>query len=153
MSTEFSHSRIGQLQDSPVVMMIGRQNNKAGAVLLALLYNVAEMLISDESVESILDKILDSYVSLDLVKQMKMILFWLSMASDSESEGTNSFNDRYVVGSLFTGGHDAYLKDKVIDSEMGHDHTAGPEGSLCWVPGCDAKVMSDDQGRECVPCQ
>ncbi|TXG58562.1 hypothetical protein EZV62_016391 [Acer yangbiense] len=106
------------------------------------------------------------------------------MASDSESEGTSnchasadllgipenkhlkilldttipdSFKDRYVVGSLFTGGHDfktrAYLKDKVIDSEMGHNHIAGPEGSLCWVPGCDAKVMSDDQGRDCVPCQ
>ncbi|KAK1562284.1 hypothetical protein Q3G72_009388 [Acer saccharum] len=111
-------------------------------------------------------------------------VFWLSMASDSESEGTSnyhasadlpgipenkhlkilldttipdSFKDRYVVGSLFTGGHDfktrAYLKDKVIDSEMGHNHIAGPEGSLCWVPGCDEKVMSHDQGRECVPCQ
>ncbi|KAL5809378.1 hypothetical protein ACOSQ3_030069 [Xanthoceras sorbifolium] len=70
---------------------------------------------------------------------------------------SDSFKDQYVAGSLFTGGHNfktrAFLKDKVIDSELGRDHrTAGPEGPFCWVPGCDAKVMNDKQGRQRVPC-
>lgn len=69
----------------------------------------------------------------------------------------NSFKNQYMAGSLFTGGHNyktrAFLKDIVMGSEVRCESINIPGGSLCWVPGCDAKVMRDDKGVEFVACQ
>ncbi|KAL2525261.1 Cellulose synthase-like protein D3 [Abeliophyllum distichum] len=58
--------------------------------------------------------------------------------------------EQYVSSSLFTGGYNsvtrAHLMDKVIESETSHPQMAGAKGSLCSVPGCDGKVMSDERG-------
>lgn len=65
--------------------------------------------------------------------------------------------EQYVSSSLFTGGFNAvtraHLMDKVIDSEINHPQMAGAKGSSCSVPGCDAKVMSDERGADILPCE
>lgn len=65
--------------------------------------------------------------------------------------------EQYVSNSLFTGGFNsvtrAHLMDKVIDSETSHPQMAGAKGSSCSVPGCDAKVMSDERGLDILPCE
>ncbi|KAD4584250.1 hypothetical protein E3N88_21851 [Mikania micrantha] len=65
--------------------------------------------------------------------------------------------EQYVSSSLFTGGFNAvtraHLMDKVIDSEITHPQMAGAKGSSCSVPGCDAKVMSDERGVDILPCE
>ncbi|KAF5185188.1 Cellulose synthase-like protein d3, partial [Thalictrum thalictroides] len=57
--------------------------------------------------------------------------------------------EQYVSSSLFTGGFNsvtrAHLMDKVIESETSHPQMAGAKGSSCSIPGCDAKVMSDER--------
>ncbi|KAJ9185605.1 hypothetical protein P3X46_005217 [Hevea brasiliensis] len=65
--------------------------------------------------------------------------------------------EQYVSNSLFTGGFNsvtrAHLMDKVIDSETSHPQMAGAKGSSCSIPGCDAKVMSDERGVDILPCE
>lgn len=65
--------------------------------------------------------------------------------------------EQYVSNSLFTGGFNsvtrAHLMDKVIESEATHPQMAGIKGSSCQVPGCDAKVMSDERGNDILPCE
>jgi hypothetical protein len=65
--------------------------------------------------------------------------------------------EQYVSNSLFTGGFNsvtrAHLMDKVIESEASHPQMAGAKGSSCAVPGCDAKVMSDERGQDILPCE
>ncbi|KAK1366351.1 cellulose synthase-like protein D3 [Heracleum sosnowskyi] len=65
--------------------------------------------------------------------------------------------EQYVSSSLFTGGFNsvtrAHLMDKVIESESNHPQMAGSKGSSCAVPGCDAKVMSDERGVDILPCE
>ncbi|XP_065853031.1 cellulose synthase-like protein D3 [Euphorbia lathyris] len=65
--------------------------------------------------------------------------------------------EQYVSSSLFTGGFNsvtrAHLMDKVIDSETNHPQMAGAKGSSCSIPGCDAKVMSDERGVDILPCE
>jgi hypothetical protein len=65
--------------------------------------------------------------------------------------------EQYVSNSLFTGGFNsvtrAHLMDKVIESETSHPQMAGAKGSSCAVPGCDAKVMSDQRGEDILPCE
>lgn len=65
--------------------------------------------------------------------------------------------EQYVSSSLFTGGFNsvtrAHLMDKVIESESNHPQMAGSKGSSCGVPGCDAKVMSDERGVDILPCE
>ncbi|KAJ8771363.1 hypothetical protein K2173_026540 [Erythroxylum novogranatense] len=65
--------------------------------------------------------------------------------------------EQYVSNSLFTGGFNsvtrAHLMDKVIDSETSHPQMAGARGSSCAIPGCDAKVMSDERGIDILPCE
>ncbi|PWA57877.1 cellulose synthase [Artemisia annua] len=65
--------------------------------------------------------------------------------------------EQYVSSSLFTGGFNAvtraHLMDKVIESEISHPQMAGAKGSSCQVPGCDAKVMSDERGDDILPCE
>lgn len=65
--------------------------------------------------------------------------------------------EQYVSNSLFTGGFNsvtrAHLMDKVIESEANHPQMAGAKGSSCAIPGCDAKVMSDERGIDIVPCE
>ncbi|WCJ27792.1 cellulose-synthase like D2 [Euphorbia peplus] len=65
--------------------------------------------------------------------------------------------EQYVSSSLFTGGFNsvtrAHLMDKVIDSETNHPQMAGAKGSSCSIPGCDAKVMSDERGDDILPCE
>ncbi|KAK8590103.1 hypothetical protein V6N13_088891 [Hibiscus sabdariffa] len=65
--------------------------------------------------------------------------------------------EQYVSNSLFTGGFNsvtrAHLMDKVIESEANHPQMAGAKGSSCAVPGCDAKVMSDERGADILPCE
>uniref|UniRef100_A0A7N0TY07 Cellulose synthase-like protein D3 n=1 Tax=Kalanchoe fedtschenkoi TaxID=63787 RepID=A0A7N0TY07_KALFE len=65
--------------------------------------------------------------------------------------------EQYVSSSLFTGGFNsvtrAHLMDKVIDSETNHPQMAGTKGSSCAIPGCDAKVMSDERGADILPCE
>ncbi|XP_059669765.1 cellulose synthase-like protein D3 isoform X1 [Cornus florida] len=65
--------------------------------------------------------------------------------------------EQYVSSSLFTGGFNsvtrAHLMDKVIESEANHPQMAGAKGSLCQVPGCDGKVMSDERGVDILPCE
>lgn len=64
---------------------------------------------------------------------------------------------QYVSSSLFTGGYNsvtrAHLMDKVIESETSHPQMAGAKGSLCSIPGCDGKVMSDERGEDILPCE
>ncbi|KAF5175908.1 Cellulose synthase-like protein d2 [Thalictrum thalictroides] len=43
--------------------------------------------------------------------------------------------------------------DKVIESEISHPQMAGAKGSSCSIPGCDAKVMSDERGNDILPCE
>ncbi|PPD74645.1 hypothetical protein GOBAR_DD28428 [Gossypium barbadense] len=65
--------------------------------------------------------------------------------------------EQYVSNSLFTGGFNsvtrAHLMDKVIESEANHPQMAGAKGSSCAVPGCDAKIMSDERGADILPCE
>lgn len=65
--------------------------------------------------------------------------------------------EQYVSNSLFTGGFNsvtrAHLMDKVIESEANHPQMAGAKGSSCAIPGCDAKVMSDERGVDILPCE
>ena len=65
--------------------------------------------------------------------------------------------EQYVSNSLFTGGFNsmtrAHLMDKVIESEAIHPQMAGTKGSSCAIPGCDAKVMSDERGNDILPCE
>lgn len=65
--------------------------------------------------------------------------------------------EQYVSSSLFTGGFNtvtrAHLMDKVMDSEANHPQMAGAKGSSCSIPGCDAKVMSDERGVDILPCE
>jgi cellulose synthase/poly-beta-1,6-N-acetylglucosamine synthase-like glycosyltransferase len=65
--------------------------------------------------------------------------------------------EQYVSNSLFTGGFNsvtrAHLMDKVIESEANHPQMAGAKGSSCAIPGCDAKVMSDERGDDILPCE
>ncbi|KAL4378629.1 hypothetical protein GQ457_02G028100 [Hibiscus cannabinus] len=65
--------------------------------------------------------------------------------------------EQYVSNSLFTGGFNsvtrAHLMDKVTESEANHPQMAGAKGSSCAVPGCDAKVMSDERGADILPCE
>lgn len=65
--------------------------------------------------------------------------------------------EQYVSSSLFTGGFNsvtrAHLMDKVIESEANHPQMAGAKGSSCAIPGCDAKVMSDERGVDILPCE
>ncbi|KAH0470672.1 hypothetical protein IEQ34_000395 [Dendrobium chrysotoxum] len=65
--------------------------------------------------------------------------------------------EQYVSNSLFTGGFNsvtrAQLMNKVIDSESSHPQMAGAKGSSCAVPGCGAKVMSDERGNDILPCE
>lgn len=65
--------------------------------------------------------------------------------------------EQYVANSLFTGGFNsvtrAHLMDKVIESETSHPQMAGAKGSVCGIPGCDDKVMSDERGEDILPCE
>ncbi|KAG0448858.1 hypothetical protein HPP92_027621 [Vanilla planifolia] len=65
--------------------------------------------------------------------------------------------EQYVSNSLFTGGFNsvtrAQLMDKVIDSQANHPQMVGAKGSTCVVPGCNAKVMSDERGKDILPCE
>ncbi|XWS42879.1 hypothetical protein CRYUN_Cryun16bG0052000 [Craigia yunnanensis] len=65
--------------------------------------------------------------------------------------------EQYTSNSLFTGGFNsvtrAHLMDKVIESEANHPQMAGAKGSSCAIPGCDAKVMSDERGADILPCK
>lgn len=65
--------------------------------------------------------------------------------------------EQYVSSSLFTGGHNtatrAHLMDKVIESETSHPQMPGANGSSCSVPGCDAKLMTDERGNDILPCE
>ncbi|KAF6148592.1 hypothetical protein GIB67_042551 [Kingdonia uniflora] len=65
--------------------------------------------------------------------------------------------EQYVSNSLFTGGFNsvtrAHLMDKVMESESTHPQMAGSKGSSCAIPGCDAKVMSDERGVDILPCE
>ena len=65
--------------------------------------------------------------------------------------------EQYVSNSLFTGGFNsvtrAHLMDKVTESEASHPQMAGAKGSSCAIPGCDAKVMSDERGLDILPCE
>ncbi|KAL7003808.1 Cellulose synthase-like protein D2 [Sarracenia purpurea var. burkii] len=65
--------------------------------------------------------------------------------------------EQYVSSSLFTGGFNsvtrAHLMDKVIESGTNHPQMAGAKGSSCAIPGCDAKVMSDERGVDILPCE
>lgn len=65
--------------------------------------------------------------------------------------------EQYVSNSMFTGGFNsatrAHLMDKVIETETSHPQMAGAKGSSCAIPGCDAKVMSDERGQDLLPCE
>ncbi|KAJ7953397.1 Cellulose synthase [Quillaja saponaria] len=65
--------------------------------------------------------------------------------------------DQYASSSLFTGGYNcvtrAHLKEKVIESDSSHPQMTGAKGSSCAVPGCDAKVMTDERGLDILPCE
>ncbi|KAJ7943880.1 Cellulose synthase [Quillaja saponaria] len=65
--------------------------------------------------------------------------------------------DQYASSSFFTGGTNcvthAHLKDQVIESDSNHPQTTGAKGSSCAVPGCDAKVMTDERGLDILPCE
>ncbi|XP_010492624.1 PREDICTED: cellulose synthase-like protein D2 [Camelina sativa] len=65
--------------------------------------------------------------------------------------------EQYVSNSMFTGGFNsatrAHVMDKVIETETSHPQMAGVKGSSCAIPGCDAKVMSDERGQDLLPCE
>ncbi|KAL3817904.1 hypothetical protein ACJIZ3_003809 [Penstemon smallii] len=65
--------------------------------------------------------------------------------------------EQYVSSSLFTGGFNsvtrAHLMDKVIESETNHPQMAGAKGSSCAIQGCDGNVMSDERGKDLLPCE
>ncbi|WOH11557.1 hypothetical protein DCAR_0831046 [Daucus carota subsp. sativus] len=70
---------------------------------------------------------------------------------------TQRVEEQYVTSSIFTGGFNsvtrAHLMDKVIESETNHPQMAGTKGSMCAIPGCDGKVMSDERGEDILPCE
>ena len=65
--------------------------------------------------------------------------------------------EHYTANSIFTGGHNsvtrAHLMDKVAESEASHPQMAGSKGSTCAIPGCDAKIMTDERGEDILPCE
>lgn len=74
-----------------------------------------------------------------------------------EASMSQKVEEQYVSNSLFTGGFNsvtrAHLMDKVTESEATHPQMAGAKGSSCAIPGCDAKVMSDERGADILPCE
>lgn len=74
-----------------------------------------------------------------------------------ETSMSQKVEEQYVSNSLFTGGFNsvtrAHLMDKVTESEATHPQMAGAKGSSCAIPGCDAKVMSDERGADILPCE
>ncbi|KAL6176069.1 hypothetical protein ACLB2K_052705 [Fragaria x ananassa] len=80
------------------------------------------------------------------------------MSASMEYSTSQRVEDQFVSSSLFTGGYNcvtqAQLKDKVIESQTSHHpQMTGAKGSFCAVPGCDAKVVTDERGLDIVPCE
>ncbi|XP_050379253.1 cellulose synthase-like protein D3 [Argentina anserina] len=80
------------------------------------------------------------------------------MSASMEYSTSQRVEDQFVSSSLFTGGYNcvtqAQLKEKVIESETSHHpQMTGAKGSFCSVPGCDAKVVTDERGLDIVPCE
>ncbi|KAI4311546.1 hypothetical protein MLD38_036432 [Melastoma candidum] len=80
----------------------------------------------------------------------------IALSSPSKAQHVEA---QYASGSLFTGGYSLatrnQLKDKVIESEIGHRHPQMPGlkgSSSCSVPGCEGKVLTDERGDEIIPC-
>ncbi|KAM5573562.1 cellulose synthase-like protein D3 [Rosa sericea] len=80
------------------------------------------------------------------------------MSASMEYSTSQRVEDQFVSSSLFTGGYNcvtqAQLKDKVIESQTSyHPQMTGAKGSFCAVPGCDAKVVTDERGLDILPCE
>lgn len=80
------------------------------------------------------------------------------MSASMEYSTSQRVEDQFVSSSLFTGGYNcvtqAQLKEKVIESQTSHHpQMTGAKGSFCAVPGCDAKVVTDERGLDIVPCE
>ncbi|CAB4309550.1 unnamed protein product [Prunus armeniaca] len=79
------------------------------------------------------------------------------MGMSMEWSTSQRVEDQYASSSLFTGGYNcitrAHLKEKVIESVTSHPQMTGAKGSNCSVPGCDAKVVTDERGVDIVPCE
>ncbi|KAK9928057.1 hypothetical protein M0R45_025211 [Rubus argutus] len=80
------------------------------------------------------------------------------MSVSMEYSTSQRVEDQFVSSSLFTGGYNcvtqAQLKEKVIESQTSHHpQMTGAKGSFCAVPGCDAKVVTDERGLDIVPCE
>ncbi|XP_062030288.1 cellulose synthase-like protein D3 [Rosa rugosa] len=80
------------------------------------------------------------------------------MSASMEYSTSQRVEDQFVSSSLFTGGYNcvtqAQLKEKVIESQTSyHPQMTGAKGSFCAVPGCDAKVVTDERGLDILPCE
>ena len=77
---------------------------------------------------------------------------------DGGGGGTARAEERYVSGSLFTGGFNSVTRAHVMDNKTDDDAAAaggrrGKGPSACMVEGCDAKAMRDARGDDVLPCE
>ncbi|CAN6283775.1 unnamed protein product [Urochloa humidicola] len=64
--------------------------------------------------------------------------------------------ERYVSGSLFTGGFNSVTRAHVIDKHDGAGagrRAVGKGAGACMVEGCDARAMRDGRGDVVLPCE
>lgn len=61
-----------------------------------------------------------------------------------------------VSDTMFTGGSNSMTRGrvlrKIIDDNVTHPQIASARGRLCFVQGCDGKVVRDERGTEVLPC-
>jgi len=74
---------------------------------------------------------------------------------DDDGGGAARAEERYVSGSLFTGGFNSVTRAHVMDNKPDDAAAAGRRKgpSACMVDGCDARSMRDARGDDVLPCE
>ncbi|KAF8728222.1 hypothetical protein HU200_018813 [Digitaria exilis] len=75
---------------------------------------------------------------------------------DDDISATARAEERYVSGSLFTGGFNSVTRAHVMDDGGGRrgGGAAGGKGAgACMVEGCDARAMRNARGDVVLPCE
>ena len=75
---------------------------------------------------------------------------------DEDDAAAARAEERYVSGSLFTGGFNSVTRAHVMDKQdgAGAGRRGGAKGAgACMVEGCDARAMRDARGDVVLPCE
>ncbi|KAF8689232.1 hypothetical protein HU200_042020 [Digitaria exilis] len=75
---------------------------------------------------------------------------------DDDISATARAEERYVSGSLFTGGFNSVTRAHVMDdgvARRGGGAAGGKGAGACMVEGCDARAMRNARGDVVLPCE